>query len=844
MKYLGFLLLFISPLYGQISDDFSDGNFTENPTWFGKREHFEITPEKKLRLKAPRTSGSSYLYVKSPRLENTSWELSFQLDFNPSSSNYFDWYLAANDTSLKNSTNAYYVRVGGTKDKISLYRVSDSQVEVIIEGLEKRINRNPVKAQIKVSKSQTGEWSLWVNENDGNGWILEGGAEGHQVSESGYSGIHCVYTSTRSDKFYFDDIHIQGTPFVDKIPPGLMESSITNERGIQLVFADKDLALINANQFELVPGSNTINGIQQMGSVVDLIYENPLPLNENFYLKIKSIADTAGNTMSDTTLNFYLQQHQPFDIVIHEIMIEPEPRVELPNVEYVELYNRANYPITLENWKIKNGSSIYEIPYIKMEPNKFALLIDEKDSLAYGEDFVVTMSHWQSLNDSEGHLGVFDENDKLIHEVQYHKSWLNDSNKERGGWALEMIDPENFCGNSENWGACKNRIGGTPGYENSIHRINPDTLAPKITGIEVLDENNIQIHWSENIYDHSIQNFESYTFDPEITIKNISHVRNKTEIEFLDELRKGEMYSLQINEIKDCQNLSTQKNQHPFIKGVWAEKDSLFLNEILFNPKTGGYDYVELYNASHQYIDLSKLFIGNYDSLTSSINNSELVCQASTNIPPMSYLTLTEDTSWVKSNYPIEDGLFFIQMDRLPSFPYKKGSIVISNLAFEIMDQYMYHEDSHFPGLESNKGVALERLHHTSDKWFSASSSENYGTPSRKNSQFTYPSNSKAKLEVQPEVFSPNLKEGNDFTKITLQPDEPLKVSMNIFNRRGHLVKELCKSELITKQSSWIWNGLNQEELNLPIGIYMIVVELWPASGKPSRLKHPVVINY
>lgn len=75
MKYLGFLLLFISPLYGQISDDFSDGNFTENPTWFGKREHFEITPEKKLRLKAPRTSGSSYLYVKSPRLENTSWAL-------------------------------------------------------------------------------------------------------------------------------------------------------------------------------------------------------------------------------------------------------------------------------------------------------------------------------------------------------------------------------------------------------------------------------------------------------------------------------------------------------------------------------------------------------------------------------------------------------------------------------------------------------------------------------------------------------------------------------------------------------------------------------------------------
>jgi len=53
----------------------------------------------------------------------------------------------------------------------------------------------------------------------------------------------------------------------------------------------------------------------------------------------------------------------------------------------------------------------------------------------------------------------------------------------------------------------------------------------------------------------------------------------------------------------------------------------------------------------------------------------------------------------------------------------------------------------------------------------------------------------------------------------------------------------VSESKLITDNAHWIWNGLDQENLKLPIGIYMAVVALIEAGGKQELLKHPVVIR-
>ena len=52
MKEILFILAFVIPLYGmtQAADDFSDGNFTENPSWAGDSESFEVNSARQLHL--------------------------------------------------------------------------------------------------------------------------------------------------------------------------------------------------------------------------------------------------------------------------------------------------------------------------------------------------------------------------------------------------------------------------------------------------------------------------------------------------------------------------------------------------------------------------------------------------------------------------------------------------------------------------------------------------------------------------------------------------------------------------------------------------------------------------
>ena len=841
MKYIYLALLSASTAVAQISDNFSDGNFTENPLWAGIQSHFEVDTFYRLHLNAPSENSSSYLSLKSKILENAVWELSLKMDFNPSSSNFVDWYIMANDSLLENSSESYFVRIGNTEDEVSLFRQENGEITKIIDGLDDRIDINPVEIKLKVERNLGGFFSLWVDLNDGNGWLLEGEAQDAQIYNAQYSGVNCTYTSTRSDKFYFDDFMISGECFTDTIPPTLLSAELLTENQIVLVFEASDFGELSTEHFEILPLNVFPYSLIQNQNVLTLNFENSLPINQDFQLRINSICDTSGNLMNDTLINFYIQKHNQFDVVINEIMIDPEPYVQLPNSEYIELYNRADYPINIAAWKLFIDGSEFLLDSIVIPAQSYLLLIDEDDSLAFEGSNFQTLS-LTSLNNTEGYIGLFDTDDKLVHEVQYDKQWHRNPNKENGGWSLEMLDANNFCSGKSNWKSCANNLGGSPGYENSVHQENPDTIAPLINEVLVVEDDEIQISWSENLYDSTLYFFNSYVFSNELNPRSINHFMNETNIRFFDDLEEGLVYEIRIDSIVDCQgNLSSIYSE--FIQGLWPEEGMIYINEILFNPKTLGFDYVELYNASEQYVDLSKLLIGNYDSLINDIFNTEFISDNSVNFPPHSYIALCVDTAWLKANYYSDEGLFFREVDQLPSFPNDNGSVAISSIAYEIVDVVFYDESSHFPLLEDVDGVALERLHFDSDEWFSAASTENHGTPARLNSQFVYKHQSNAKIEVIPEVFSPNNDGDKDFTYIDLQIDKSAKTSISIYDKRGFVIKEICQSELVNHNAEWIWDGLDQNKRKLPIGIYMIVVKFIDKDGRQKVIKHPVVIS-
>src|SRR5690606_13213979 len=76
-----FLILLASSqqLLGQFIDDFSDGDFTENPSWQGDVEKFTVDAQR-LRLTAPPVNSDAILITPSSSFYNATWEFDLRLE--------------------------------------------------------------------------------------------------------------------------------------------------------------------------------------------------------------------------------------------------------------------------------------------------------------------------------------------------------------------------------------------------------------------------------------------------------------------------------------------------------------------------------------------------------------------------------------------------------------------------------------------------------------------------------------------------------------------------------------------------------------------------------------------
>ena len=114
---------FLFPVFAsaQLQDDFSDGDFTANPTWSGDVTSFQVLSGQ-LNSTNQVTNATFYLSTPSTLASAAQWEIYMKLDFSTSSLNYVDVYLTSDAADLNAVGGGYFVRVGGTADEICLYR--------------------------------------------------------------------------------------------------------------------------------------------------------------------------------------------------------------------------------------------------------------------------------------------------------------------------------------------------------------------------------------------------------------------------------------------------------------------------------------------------------------------------------------------------------------------------------------------------------------------------------------------------------------------------------------------------------------------------------------------------
>lgn len=543
---------------------------------------------------------------------------------------------------------------------------------------------------------------------------------------------------------------------------------------------------------------------------------------------------------------------QRFDVVIDEIMADPSPQVSLPNSEYVELKNVSGHDINLQGWKLSTSTASSGAFANYILPADSFLIITSTGAaasfLSYGR--VLGVSSFPALTNEGTTLSLIGRDGKIIHFVSYNISWYQNVVKEDGGWSLEMIDTHNPCSGQTNWKASTDNSGGTPGKKNSIDAVNKDDKAPSVKNVYVKDNTTIGLQFDETVDSATAVDVTHYSLNPSIAFSSAVVVSNdfkEVELKLNSAMAMTMVYSISISAIKDCAGNTSSTQQLKIGLPQEAVATDLIINEILFNPKPGGYDYVEFYNRSNKIIDASKLFIGNRNS-SGVIGSLKKLSEQPFYIYPGKYVVVTEDLSSLQKNYLVKEPAAVLVVSSLPSFPDDKGVVVLSNIQGLVVDELSYLDDWHFDLIADAEGVSLERIDpekpsQNENNWHSAASTAGYGTPGHKNSQFKQTGNINATIEVTPKVFSPDNDGIDDIASLHYQVDEMGYVAnIIIFDVSGRMVRHLVKNATLGLQGSWYWDGLDEKGQKLLIGNYIIYTELFNLQGKKKQFKNVVVL--
>lgn len=274
----------------------------------------------------------------------------------------------------------------------------------------------------------------------------------------------------------------------------------------------------------------------------------------------------------------------------------------------------------------------------------------------------------------------------------------------------------------------------------------------------------------------------------------------------------------------------------------------IVINEVMFNPKDDGSDYVEIYNNSGKTINLKRLKLA---SRTDDLELTQIYQLTGSKqlFEPESYLALSKDTAGVLAYFYTECTGCFLQMEKFPSFNNDEDFVVLLDENMQVIDELHYTDKLHHPLLADEEGVALERVSFTEpandfSNWHSASSTVGYGTPGYKNSQGEPFNISKPEVTFSPESFSPDFDGYNDEYEIVYELGKPGYVgNISIFDAAGRFVMKLANNEILGTSGKFIWNGKDKNGQRQNLGVYVVLVEIFSVTGETYHYKDGVVLT-
>lgn len=861
---LPFLFLAALPCRSQFTDDFSDDDFGSAPAWkssneSGKGVDFQVV-NGELQSNGPAATAKVWLSndkVPDITQQNVTWVFKARYGSSPSSSNNTEIYLTSNSADLTATAEGYFVRLGesGSDDGIDLYKTG-SAIPLIADpspSVASGFNVN-----IRVTRDTGGKWTLEADTSGGLAYKVIGTANDHEFVGGAYFGIKVAHTSTKNQAFSFDDISITSS---DVKAPDLTSVEVISNLQLDLLFSEDidQQSGGDANNYWVggdvgYPVSAEVD--EANPQIVHLDFSREFSIGSVHQIQITQIQDISGNAVSSIRSEFVYFVEEPAvakDIIITEIFADPSPPNDLPEKEFIEVYNNSDKIFDLHDWlfsDLKDTTTLYPRYFF---PGDF-LILCPKDAAVEFEPYgqVMGLDVWPTLNNGEDFLMIRNNHGLTIDSVHYSDRWYKSSAKSGGGWTLELIDPANLCGQN-NWAASEHVSGGTPGAVNSVMSQNPDLTPPRITEVLGLQPDSIAVRFSE-VLDPDIEAGD-FSITSGMSVSSVRLNSNLTELglNLAGHLQAGTSYTLKINGIRDCSgNLIDKETAVDFFLIETADSLDIVINELLFNPYSGGVDFVELYNTSLKYVNLNGWSVANADKRSGQYSAREVspITTRDVVMEPRSYLVVTEDGTILKEHYPMSKEDRFHEVHNMPAYNDDSGIILLINQDSVLMDLLEYSEALHFALLADNEGVSLERVSFnapTNDphNWKSAASTTGFATPGYFNSQARKDTEkANGQIIADPKVIIPDGAGHNNFTTINYAFDRAGYVAnTRIVDAYGRTVKTLGENDYLSAEGFYTWDATDDTGVKVRTGYYLICLEAFGLNGDILRFKEKVVVG-
>ena len=479
MKQFILFILVLLPVcaFAQFTETFDGPEIDSNNPWKGDLSDFQITDDGWLSLVGDPDKKYSRLKISLPYSNNMEWKFDVKMTFTPSDPNHIRFYLLTENLSLLGISSEYYIQIGSTKKTITLRRFRETEkapVRIIEKELDV-LKQNIVSLSVKVTLENSSLWSIYVREEGESTYTLLDTKEQKISSGIKYieSGLACHF-SKKVRGHFIDNIEISSniTPSEEEpenpdpeepvspiVLPKLLSVQPLNLCELQFTF-DRPVDISEAWFMisEIGKADRIGYADEQMKTVVNTKYPEEMVAGINYTITYDGLTDMEGNKLVPFSEEFVLEgedggEAESGSILINEIMADPKGLEELPETEYVELYNTTENVLVLTDWQFSYGGKAKPMTTFEIPAKGYAVLYRSgRDIVADPSAVKVPLDNFPSALANTGKLlQLFDGDKNLIDEVTYEKatpakSWERSSS----GWHLSS-DPR----------------GGTPGSVNS-----------------------------------------------------------------------------------------------------------------------------------------------------------------------------------------------------------------------------------------------------------------------------------------------------------------------------------------------------------------------------------------